>query len=352
MKKQLKHIFAAFTSLALLTSGIHALAETPSAEVYPYTGLPLSVTAFVEEDSISKEGVLWKTIRGTVEGELLTHGELRYHVYLPQNFSPSKKYPLVLYLHGSGAAYKQHPEHTPWTQTLNADHTKLADALSETMGECIIFAPHAPGGKTGNLPGSVWTRSDKKGYDPTTEDKSGPSYYLKAAVTRMHDYIENGIPYAENIYRVNTKRIYLIGDSAGAFGSYTLLGEAPSLFAAVMVRAGKGNPDTVPLWKDTPIRIFHGTEDALVSYESSTKMIEALRAAGAKDAELITYENAPHDIRYFAYQTYDEKGNNVYLKWLSEQSRTSFSLMPIYCIGGVLLFCICILVWFRLRRKR
>lgn len=344
MKKQIKILSLYLVSLGLFMLGLPSFAEESPAEAYPYEGLSLSVSAFAEDDSISADGKAWKTLRGTVEGNLLTHGELRYHVYLPESFRPSKTYPMVVYLHGAGATYKRYPTHTPWTQTINADLTKLADALSETVGDCIIFAPHAPGGETTVLPGSAWTQADGKAYVTSTEDKSGPSYYLKAVANRMHDYITNGIPYLENTYRVNTKRIYLIGDSAGAMGAYTLLGECPSLFAAAIVRAGLGDPDAVSAWKDTPIRIFHGTADKTVTYEGSTKMIAALQNAGAKDAKLITIENGPHDIRYFAYQTLDKNGNNVYLGWLSKQSRGATNTPLILAIGGAVLFFLCIAI--------
>jgi len=66
---------------------------------------------------------------------------------------------------------------------------------------------------------------------------------------------------------------------------------------------------------------LHGDTDYNVRYESSVRMIEALNAAGAKDAQLITVEKGGHDVRKEMYRTLDEQGNNVYLTWLSQQSR-------------------------------
>ena len=108
--------------------------------------------------------------------------------------------------------------------------------------------------------------------------------------------------------------MYLVGDSMGAIGGYTMLADCPTVFAGAMLRSGMGNPYTVEAWKDTPIRIFHGALDQNVPYESGVKMIGALTEAGAKDAVLVGVETEAHNIQHIIHTAEN-------YEWLSRQSR-------------------------------
>ncbi len=96
----------------------------------------------------------------------------------------------------------------------------------------------------------------------------------------MADFLEKGISHGGEVYTINSRRLYVTGHSLGAVGTYTLLRDCPDMFAAAIIGAGIGDPDTVEAWKDTPVRIFHGTKDRTIPIKPSELMAEALQKAG------------------------------------------------------------------------
>lgn len=295
--------------------------------VYPYEQWALTETTQDKGYTKSLAGYQWNTLYGTVKAPELQSGELRYNVYLPTNFDPDKEYPLVVYLHNSNTAYNQ-SSLTPWTSCINNTRHKMGDELLAVMGDYIIFAPQVPGTPTGFAAGDAWSNMTSEQWKLSSKDQTGSSYYLKAAEKKMAEFIKNGITLGEKTATVDVQRVYLCGDSMGAIGAYAMLADCPTTFAGVTIRAGIGDPDKAYLWKDTPVRILHGDQDANVPYEASTLMIEALQAAGAKDAERITVVGGVHDIMDVTYQTFDETGKNVYMSWLAEQIRED-AVLPI-----------------------
>ena len=288
---------------------------------YPYAKWELTETT--EDAGISKSlgGYQWNTLYGTIEAPELTSGELRYNVYLPNNPDPEREYPLVVYLHGSTTSYKQEKGLTPWSGCINNTRHKMGDELLILMGEYILFAPQVPGALTDFAGGDAWSNMTSDQWSVATKDQTGSSYYLKAVEKKMAEFICEGVRLGEKTAAVDVKRVYLCGDSMGAIGAYAMLADCPTTFAGATIRAGIGDPDKAYLWKDTPVRIIHGDQDQNVPYEASTVMIEALQAAGAKDAERITIVGGAHDVMHVTYQTFDSKGTNVYLTWLTDQVR-------------------------------
>lgn len=280
-------------------------------------------TSSVKPDTVSRQYNIWKTVEGKVTASEMLYGELRYYLYLPEEFDPAREYPLIVYLHSSNCCYNDldfiNNGYSPWFQTLNNRNYQVADNLKNVLGDCIIFAPQCPGDASGKASGTTWTNMAGSNWASSTVDQSGSTEYLKAAETLMDQYIASGVTYQENVYRVNGNRVYLIGDSMGAIGAYAMLADCPTSFAAAMIRAGIGDPDKVPDWKDTPVRIVHGTNDTNIPYAGATIMINALTEAGAADAQLITVQDGPHDVRYAMYtqENFD---------WLAAQSRSAFSV--------------------------
>ena len=92
---------------------------------------------------------------------------------------------------------------------------------------------------------------------------------------------------------VDKKRIYIVGLSMGAMGTYDLVVRYPEIFAAAVPICGSVNPDRLPVAKEVKFRIFHGDADDVVTVEGSREAYKALKAAGAK-VEYIEFPGCNH----------------------------------------------------------
>ena len=181
-------------------------------------------------------------------------GELRsdYYVHLPENYEkdPQKKWPLILFLHGSG-------ERGYDTAPVKARVTQMLQCRPDLP--CIVVAPQCS-------PEEWWSPFE------------------------LNDLLDR----VEAEYRVDTGRVYLTGLSMGGFGSWALAIESPQRFAAVVPICGGGDPDGAGRIKDIPIWVFHGGKDAVVPLQSSQTMVDALKKTGG-NPKFTVFPDAGHD---------------------------------------------------------
>ncbi len=192
---------------------------------------------------------------------------LPYEIYVPSNYDPSKKYPLVFALHGSGQrtqtvdmVLKRYQMATIWAKDSEAGHN-----------QCIVLAPQckmtADEAVTDN-----WTTlmSYRVGIGANAFE---PMKYLDAAYNLMQKTLGE--------YSIDTKRIYMTGLSAGGFATYTLAIEHPDVFAAIAPDAAGADPSKVSALKGIPMWIFQAADDPTVKpAEYYYPTIAALDAAG------------------------------------------------------------------------
>ena len=107
----------------------------------------------------------------------------------------------------------------------------------------------------------------------------------------------------------------------GGIGTYTILRDCPDVFAAAMIGAGIGDPETVDTWKDTPVCIYHGTNDTTIPYESTKVMAAALGDTG--NVEIETLDGVGHNIKQYMYLRMNEEGKSESFSWMAEQRKTS-----------------------------
>ncbi|MCJ8014544.1 prolyl oligopeptidase family serine peptidase [Paenibacillus sp. KQZ6P-2] len=110
-------------------------------------------------------------------------------------------------------------------------------------------------------------------------------------------------------YHTDPARVYLTGLSMGGYGTWLLAAEHPSRFAAAVPVCGGGNPKKADTLKETPIWAFHGAKDDIVPLSQSEVMVEAVQAAGG-DVKLTVYPEANHNSWS---ETYD---NQEVYNWL------------------------------------
>lgn len=135
---------------------------------------------------------------------------LPYNLYLPENYDPEKRYPLVLFIHDAGAAGGS------VTQTLYQGNgaTSWAEPEAQARHECIVVAPEYP----------VVTVDDNWNY----------SHHLDATLALLDNL--------QTRYSIDPDRIYVTGQSMGCMSAIVMMLKEPDRFAGALLVAGKWNP--------------------------------------------------------------------------------------------------------------
>ena len=179
---------------------------------------------------------------------------LNYRLFVPKNYSPQKKYPLVLYLHGGGAVG------TDNFKPINQSPACMALASSQTQDKnsSFVLAPQCHSGKSW-----VTTYTDNN-----------------VTVTQELRMVAELIFSLEEEFNIDPRRIYITGGSMGGYGSWCFITEYPKLFAAASPQCGGGNPEKASIISKIPLWVFHGDKDGAVPVKRSRDMIEAIKKAG------------------------------------------------------------------------
>ncbi len=220
-----------------------------------------------------------------------TGNSIPYRIHMPVNMDTNKKYPLVIFFHGSGERGMDNAK-----QLIHGVRDILTYSI-ESNEPAIIIAPQSPQNKQWvNVP---WDTDSHV----MSEDPSQP---MKLAMALMKDIISN--------HPVDKKRIYVTGLSIGGFGTWDILQRLPHLFAAGIPVCGGGDATQAEKIKDIPIWAFHGGKDTVVKTMRSRDMIAAIKKAGGKPL-YTEYKGVAHDSWT---ETYSDK--NV-LRWLFTQQK-------------------------------
>jgi fermentation-respiration switch protein FrsA (DUF1100 family) len=190
-----------------------------------------------------------------------------YGLYVPKNFDPAKKYPLVVSLHGAWSNHR-----------LN---------LRRVFG-------------MGNRPGE--SDLDATRYFPPLPDVD----YFVASPLARGTLGYQGIP-EKDVYDVvadvkrrfpiDEDRVYLTGLSMGGGGAVWLGLTRPDIWAAIAPVCPAVPPGAVefaPNAMNVPIHIFQGSADPLVKPEGTHELVSTLRQLDTK-VEYTEYPNVQHN---------------------------------------------------------
>ena len=251
----------------------------------------LCLLALAVSLALSSAALAAKHDTGFLDRSLLMNGTTyKYQVFLPENWTPKQKWPIILFLHGYGERGSDGLLQTD----VGLPH---AIRLNRSRFAAIVVIPQC-------LMGHWWTQ-------PEMEEMA------LAALTQ-----------ASKDFKGDPKRTYLTGLSMGGFGSWDIASRYPGRFAAAVpicggiILSGKLLRDFPDLAKDaypddpnsyaqvaqkigkTPVWIFHGAADEVVPVENSRKLNEALKAAGA-DVHYTEYPGVGHNSWDKAYAESD-----------------------------------------------
>lgn len=207
---------------------------------------------------------------------------LLYRFLKPRVQKENERYPLVVFLHGSGERGNDN------ILPLNHIAPLFLNESNRSQYPCFVVVPQCPAKEN-------WTY---------------PDWYLEpkeplSSVVSLIDSLK-ALPF------IDSSRIYITGLSMGGYGTWYLLTKYPDLFAAAVPICGGGDTHQVENFKHVPIWNFHGTKDDAVPVESSRNMIQALKDAGGTP-KYTEYKKVGHNSWVNAYS---EAG---LLPWLFSQ---------------------------------
>jgi predicted peptidase len=185
-----------------------------------------------------------------------TFADMPYRILLPKNYDATKRYPLLLFLHGIGERGTDNESQLTWGASLFQ-----ADSIRNKYPAIVIF-PQCP----------------------------VSNYWFDEKVMKtLNDFILMLTAF----YPVNEDKMYVAGLSMGGYGTYALVAENPGVFAAAIAISGDGDANKAADMAKTSWRIFAGAKDNIVPSSKSNKMAEALEKSGAS-VSFKLYPNADH----------------------------------------------------------
>lgn len=197
---------------------------------------------------------------------------LPYRILFPENYDKTKKYPLILLLHGSGARGADNEKQLFGRGENGENRLRSSGALflkdeNRKKYKAIVVVPQCP-------ENSSWTIMKID----TVEQKAtrvfdyniAPKWPLLAANEVVRKLIKEEA--------VDPARVYISGWSMGGHGTYEFVFRNPDLFAAALPICGGG--DVAKYDKrvtKTAFWIFHGDADNVVDVKYSHDMVTKLK---------------------------------------------------------------------------
>jgi predicted peptidase len=241
--------------------------------------LPAVFTASTAQAKKQETGFLDRAI--TVSGS-----SYKYQVFVPENWSPKQRWPIILFLHGAGER---------GDDGLIQTEVGIATAIRRDRHRfpAIVVIPQC-------LKDHWWTQSP------------------------MDDLAMAALGAASKEFHGDTTHTYLTGLSMGGYGTWYLAAKYPGRFAALVPICGgitmperlrqqfpelakRSYPDDPKSFADvaqkigkTPVWIFHGGDDPVVPVTESRRMDEALKTAGG-EVRYSEYPGVGHDSWNKAY---------------------------------------------------
>lgn len=117
-------------------------------------------------------------------------------------------------------------------------------------------------------------------------------------------------------YGFDSKRQYLYGESMGGEGVYRLLVDFPARFAGAVAVAGYTLDTGASQMAQTPLWIFHGSEDTINPVDNDRAIYQSILAAGGTKVKYTEYPGLDH-----VPAIEQARGEPGLLEWLLAQRR-------------------------------
>jgi predicted peptidase len=186
-----------------------------------------------------------------------TKGSLPYRLLKPAGYDAKREYPLVVFLHGAGERGDNNG-----AQLVHVVSIFITPENREKY-PCFVLAPQCPAGQQWvNVP---WDNQPHA----MPKEPAQPMVLLVKLIAQL-----------EKDYRIDSRRLYVMGLSMGGYGTWDALVRYPQMFAAGVPMCGSGDEKMAPTIAHIPVWVFQGAKDPVVRVGLAQGMVAALRKAG------------------------------------------------------------------------
>jgi predicted peptidase len=196
--------------------------------------------------------------------------DMPYRLYVPGSYDPKIGAPLIVALHGYGG-----------DQNYFFEAVKDLPALCERYG--VIFVAPMGLAKDGwyGAPLSIPGNAPRSGGGATPTPDRTPAQETQYRALSERDVL-NVLDLVKREYKIDARRIYLMGHSMGGFGTWWLGQKHADIWAAIAPMSGVlPNVDyQLPKLKNVPVMVSIGGAENPAWVEASRKQIDAMKALG------------------------------------------------------------------------
>ncbi|MFN0077685.1 MAG: prolyl oligopeptidase family serine peptidase [Prosthecobacter sp.] len=228
-------------------------------------------------DTGLKEGVYAEKVTGQFVKGVSKQG-LNYQLWGNPKLDGTKRYPIVIWLHGSGQSGTDNESQIGGAPKVWTSEDNQAER------PCFLLAPQCPSADIG------W--------------KNQVADNLLAHIADLTEHLP-----------IDESRLYLTGSSMGGFGTFSIAAKYPQVFAACVPLCGGGDVKSAEILKQTPFWVFHGDKDDMVPVERSRAIVAAVKQAGGELMKYTELEGAGHGITGLVYPRTDLH------EWLFQQKK-------------------------------
>lgn len=231
--------------------------------------------------------------------ELVHRGNtLPYRISYPDDYDPSKEYPVVFFLHGAGERGNDNT-----SQLTHGASLFLNDSLRAQFPAIVVF-PQCPAESFWSNVSIESTGAGERHF--YFQEKGKPTQAMALLLRLTKKIIKEEA--------VDKQRVYVGGLSMGAMGTFELLRRQPKVFAAAFAICGGDNTRNAQKYAHIPLWIFHGEQDNVVPPDHSRVLVYHLQQLGA-EPRYTFYPDANHNSWDPAFAEPD------FLPWLFSHSK-------------------------------
>jgi len=233
--------------------------------------LSLATVCIAQDTAITYQGVVSNTYNGAqltwttaiVQGTNVDGtgtASIEFGLAMPKEYQADtdQVYPLVLYLHGAGARGSN------ISQVLNRATACHFAWQAQEIPEygAFVVAPQVPSShKWAETP---WENGPYVQSEATHTDSMCLTVNLIRYMVDSNNNVALAAVLGIDANDIDATRLYVVGDSMGAYGTWDIIAREPELFAAAIAASGSGPKNKLEEIRQTPFWVIHGEVDSTV----------------------------------------------------------------------------------------